>query len=147
MLFDGALADKQTMGDSGVRATFGHQRENLPLSCGEHSERVGATLLAQQFLDEDGVDHGAPERDPFEGIDEIVDLYDPAFEQIADALAALQKVDRGLQLNVRRQEQDSDLGEFAANLTRDIDALKSVGRRHADVCDDEVGLSGTDRKS
>ena len=124
---------------------LGHQRQNLPRSCGEHGERVGATLLAQKFLDEDGIDHGPAERDPFEGVDEILDPEDPALEQIADALTALQKVNRGLQLNVRRQEQDPDLGKLAANYPRDIDALKGVGRRHPDIYDDEVRLFRTHR--
>src|ERR1035438_2329287 len=130
MLFDGALADKQPMGDSAVRTAFGHEREHLPLSCGEHRERVGPMLLAQQLLNEDGVDHGTAERDPFKSIDKILDLQDPALEQIADAVAAPEKVDRGLDLNVPREEQDSDLGELAANRARYIDALKEIGRAH-----------------
>jgi hypothetical protein len=88
-------------------------------------------LLGQQFLDDGGVDHGAAECDPFEGVDKILDPYDPALEQIADAVAAAQEVDRRLDLNVRRQEQDPDLRELAANRARDIDAFKGsmTGRR------------------
>jgi hypothetical protein len=41
MLFDGALADPQPMGDPVVRAAFGHERQDLPLPRGEHGERVG----------------------------------------------------------------------------------------------------------
>jgi signal transduction histidine kinase len=46
---------------------------------------------------------------------------------------------------VRRREQDPDLGELAADGARGVDDLGGVGRRHADVRDDEVGRPGADR--
>src|SRR5262249_25473145 len=77
--------------------------------------------------------------DALERVDDVVRAHDPVLEQVSDALAALEEVDRGLDLDMRREEEDPDLRELSANRASGVEAFPRVCRRHADVEHDELG--------
>ena len=77
-----------------------------------------------------------PPGDPVERADELVDVHDPALEQVADPLAAGQQRHRVLDLDVRREDQDGDVGKLVADRPGRVQPLGGVGGRHPDVDQD-----------
>jgi hypothetical protein len=57
--FDRSLGDPQSATDAGVRASFGHQGEDLVLARGEHVEWILDGASSHDLLDETGVDDGS----------------------------------------------------------------------------------------
>src|SRR5262249_56507583 len=55
-----------------------------------------------------------------------------------DALSAFEQVDRRLDLDVRRQQQDPDLRGLGADRAGRLEAFPALRRGHADVDDDKV---------
>ena len=56
MLLDGALADEQAPGDPAVGVAFGHQCQHLALAGRQLRERIVATPLGDELVDEGGID-------------------------------------------------------------------------------------------
>ena len=59
-------------------------------------------------------------------------------------MAAGQKLHRVLDLDMRRQNQNADFGQFTPDDSCYIKALGGVGWRHTDVDDKQVGIFRTD---
>jgi hypothetical protein len=65
-------------------------------------------------------------------------LHHPALEEVADALPAFEQVDRRLDLDMRRQQQDPDLRRLRADRAGRFKTFPALRRRHADIDNDEV---------
>src|SRR5262249_32026331 len=133
VLLDRALGDDEPGCDAVVRVTLRHQCQYLSLPRRQLAERIAAVPLRDELVDEGRVHDRAAARDPFERVDEVGDAHDPALQQVADSLTAFEEVDRGLDLDVRREQQDPDLRELAADSARRLEALPRLRWRHADV--------------
>ena len=59
-------------------------------------------------------------------------------------MTAGQKLHRVLDLDMSRQNQNADLGQFIPDDSRDIKTLGGVGWRHTDVDDKQVRIFRTD---
>ena len=99
---------------------------------------IVAPPLRDQLLDERRVDHRAAAGDPLERVHEVLDAPDPALEQVADALAALEQVDRVSTSTCAESRRIPTSGCSALIAPRGVEALGGLRRRHADVHDDEV---------
>ncbi len=77
--------------------------------------------------------------DPFERVDEILDVRDTALEQVTAPLAAREQRGRPLDLHVRGESDDGRIRKLAADRLGGFEALVRVGRRHANVDDHEIG--------
>src|SRR4029453_19213323 len=86
MLLDGPLRDRDAVGDTQVRASLGHEGDDLTLARGEPLERVVPVASGDQLLHEAGVDDRTSSGDAVDGLEELGHVGDPALEQIADPL-------------------------------------------------------------
>ena len=74
-------------------------------------------------------------------VDELADVGDAVLQQVADAAAVAGEQLGGVALlDVLGEHEHGRLGVRARSCDRGADALVGVGRRHADVDDDDVGL-------
>jgi hypothetical protein len=55
-----------------------------------------------------------------QGVEEVGHVGDPVLEQVADAAPAGQQLHRMLDLDVRREHQDGDVGELVADHLRGV---------------------------
>src|SRR5262245_57600384 len=85
-----------------------------------------------------GVDHRTSLAYPFQRVDKVVGLHYSALQEVADAVPTLEQVERRVDLDVRREHEDPDLGELAPNRPGSLQPFLIVGRRHSDVDDHEV---------
>jgi hypothetical protein len=84
VLFDGALGDREAVGDGAVGAALGHQGEDVALARGERVEGGRVPGGLEQAGDDLGVEGGAARRDPGDRVVELRDVGDPVLEQVAD---------------------------------------------------------------
>jgi hypothetical protein len=134
--------EKERVADRLVRATLGHQRENLALTLGQVVERHPGTPSAHELGDDLWVDDGATAGDPPDRIGEIVEVVNAVLEQVADAACTIGDQAQGEgRLDVLRQNEDPDArAVLGADRLRGAEALVRVGRRHPDVDDRDIGL-------
>src|SRR5215469_2024739 len=81
---DGALGDEQAGGDGPVRKSLGHQGEDLAFTPAELVEGVGSAFTGKEPGDDRGVDDGLTIGEATEGVDQVRDVEDAFFEEIAD---------------------------------------------------------------
>src|SRR5207245_1387135 len=79
--FHGFWREMEPASDGFVRVALCHRCENLALAFGECVEWARVAGLAQELLDDRGVDHAFPFGDPFERVDENGDVGDALLEQ------------------------------------------------------------------
>src|ERR1700739_1881139 len=60
-------------------------------------------------------------------------------------MTAGQKLHRMLHVNMRRQNQNADVGQFAPDDSSDVKTFGGVGWRHTDVDDQQVRILRTDQ--
>jgi hypothetical protein len=72
-------------------------------------------------------------------LDEIIHIGDPVLEQVAAAASGTDQLHGLLDLDVRGQHQDGDVGEPLADFPGCLEPLSRVPGRHADVHDGEIG--------
>ena len=111
----------------------------------EHVERIVRPAGRDELLHQRRVDDGAAAAERSQRLQELVDVGDPALEQVAAALPAGQQVHRMLHLDVGRQHQDRDLGKLGPDDPGRVEALGRVVGRHPDVHDHQVGMLLPDR--
>ena len=133
MLLDRALGHPQQLRDPGVGASLGHQLQDLALTRGQCGERVLDALRGDELPDQRRVDDAAAGGDPLDRLAEVIDLGDPAFEQVTDPVTFGQQVHRPVHLDVGREHEDRDLRELGADRLRRLEPLGRVRRRHPDV--------------
>src|SRR5579871_4515676 len=83
VLSNGAAADDHRLGDGGVGPAFGHQREDLALTAGQHAERTAAA--GEQLSHDLGVERAAALGHPAERVEEFRHVSHPVLEQVSDA--------------------------------------------------------------
>jgi hypothetical protein len=89
------------------------------------------------------IDHGAAPGHPLDRLDELGDGGHAALQHIADPAPAGEQLHRLVDLRVRREHQDPDLGELVSDDARRLEPLGLVSRRHANVDDHQVGRAVT----
>ena len=82
--FDGAFGDEQAGGDGPVGQPLGDQGEHLALTPAELIEAVGTAFAGEEPGDDRGVDDCLPVGKATEGVDQVRDVEDAFFEQVAD---------------------------------------------------------------
>ena len=87
--FDGLRGDVELLGDATVGASLGNERQHFAFSWRELGERVAGGGGGEELGDERRFDDGAAAGDYFEGGDEVVDVGDAVFEQVADTLGRI----------------------------------------------------------
>ncbi|MBV9449910.1 MAG: hypothetical protein JO345_28865 [Streptosporangiaceae bacterium] len=146
MLLDRAFGHPEFLRDPAVGAPLRHQRQHLTFPGRQHVERVVQAAGRDEFGDESGIDDRAAPHQALERPDEIVDVDDPALEQVAASLATGQEVHRMLDLHVRGQDEDGDAGEIQADLASRVETLGGMAGRHPDVHDHQFGPLITDKR-
>ena len=146
MLLDRSLGDPELMGDAGVRAALGHEREHLALARREDVERVVGATGGDELLDERWIDDRRSLDDPLERLDELVHVGHAALQQVAAALAAREQVRRLLDLDVRGENEDRGLRKLLADHAGGIETFGRVAGRHPDVDDRELGSMLADER-
>src|SRR5216683_497606 len=144
--FDGALGDEQAGGEGPVGEPLGDQREHLALAFGELVEGAGPAFAGKNAGDDRRVDDCLAVGEAAEGVDQVRDVEDAFFEQVADPFGMLFEQPHGVAgLDVLGEDEHPGTGMLGADLLRGDEALVGVGGRHADVDDGGVGLGGADR--
>ena len=130
--------------DRRVRATLGHEAEDLALARREAAQAELARVVgarAHELRDDLAIQRRAAGGDALDRLDERPHLADALLEQVADAAGSrreqLLRVDR---LDVLRQDQHPEAGMLRARLDRRPHAVVGEGRRQPDVDDRDVGL-------
>jgi hypothetical protein len=139
MLLDRAVGHEKLTSDSRVRSTFRNQGEYVALPRREIGQRIGASAPREQVGNQTWINYRATHGDAFDRIDHLVDVGDPALEQVSDSLASAKQIHRGLDFDMRRKEKYSNLRMLGANRSGQLDALPRVGWRHPDIDDCDVG--------
>ena len=140
MLLHGALGDHHDLGDTGVGAALGHKRQHLALTGRERGERVVAPSALENLGDDVGIQDELTARHPLDRAEEGVDVADPVLEEVAEGASAIGEEIRQVACDdVLAQQQDGGTRPLVADAGGGAQALVGVGRRHADVGDDDVG--------
>ena len=84
MLVDGALADPELAGDTGVRPALGHEPQDFALARREVAKRISDSPGGDELLHQPRVDDRTAVGDPLKRLEKVVHLGDPALQQIAD---------------------------------------------------------------
>jgi CheY-like chemotaxis protein len=145
VLLHGSLGDPQSVRDSCVRASLGHELEHLALTIGELVQAVVAMPGRDELLDEGRVHDRTAVRHSRDRLGELGHVGHPALEQVPDAVSSGQQLHRLIDLGVRGQDEDGRGRELVADLPRRLQALGQVVRRHPDVDDREIGPVRTDQ--
>ena len=142
VLLDRPHGDHEPVGDPLVRAPGRHQLEHLALARGELA-RAGRRARCFETRVETMIGSSAepPSATRLTALDEALDLGDPVLQQVAGALRGLgEQLHREPDLDVLGEDEDADARVLLADLDRRPQPLVGVGRRQADVDDDDVEL-------
>src|SRR6266540_1099890 len=140
VLLHRARADVQGVDDAVVGAPLRHQPQHLLLAQSEAVDRVAAAA-DQELGDDLGVERGATGGHPAQRVEEVGHVGDAVLEEVPDPAGPHgQQVGGVALLDVLGQHHHGDLRVLAADHERGPDALVGVGRRHAHVDHDQVGV-------
>jgi hypothetical protein len=135
--FDGAFADDEPVGDAGVGESFGHELEYAALTLREPPD--GPVIERGDEAGNDGGIEGGPTGgDAFGGGEELADLEDAVFEEVAESAVGDEGDGMG-GLDVLREDEHTDLGMLLLHSAGGAGAFVGEGGRHADVDDGEIG--------
>lgn len=95
---DGFFGDVEASCDGGVGASFGHFGEDLAFAGGELGEGALVVLAGEELGDDGGVHGGAAVGDAADGFDELADVEDAVFEEVADAAGVVGEEFAGVEL-------------------------------------------------
>ena len=138
MLMDGAFADPELAGDTGVRPAFGHELEDFALAGREVTKGISHSPGGDELLHQPRVDDRTAVGDPLERLKKVTHLGDPALQQVADTAPFGEQAHRSVDLDMRREDEDADLREVGADCLRGIEPLGRMGGRHANVEHDQL---------
>ncbi len=138
MLADGCLGDDELPGDGDVGVSFGDEGQDFAFSRRELRQRVA--LPAQQLAHYLGVDHGSAARHAAQRGDEILDIDDAVFEQVADSSAAggVEQLEGVAVLHVLAERDDRQLRVGAPQFHGGAQSLVGVTGGHPDIGDHQV---------
>ena len=148
VLFDRPLGQKELGGDRRVVLSLSHGGQHLLLAWRQVSQRrVGfAGAGSDQRLDHLRIDDRTSPRDLTDGVDQLIDVGNPLFQEVGAAGGALfQQAQRVFRLRVLTQDHHADLRVACPDLGRGPNAFVGTGRGHPDVCHDHgraLGLDG-----
>jgi hypothetical protein len=90
-------------------APLGHERQHLALARAEVVEWILEAARGDELPHERRVDHRAAVDDAIEVLEEVVDVGDPALQQVTGSLAAGEQIHRVIDLGVGGEDEDRDL--------------------------------------
>src|SRR6187455_670776 len=137
---DGSLRQPELLRDPRVRAALRHQPEHLALARRQLVERVVAGLGDEELLDDLRVERAAAAAHTRCRLEELVDVQDAVLQEVAEAAARADELDRVVRLDVLREHEDGRLRVPLPDLGGRAHALVLVRRRHAYVDDREIRL-------
>src|SRR6266498_4868617 len=117
MCLDGPFGQPEPARDAAVGAALRHEREHLALPWGKRGQLIGRAERAQEQRDDLRVECRSAVRDAAERVEEVVDVEDAVFEQIAEASGA-DELDRVLRLDVLGEQHDPEFGVPLSDLAR-----------------------------
>src|SRR5262245_34665205 len=123
MLLDRAFRDEELAGDAVVRASLGHEGQDLVLPRRQLAEWIVPVTLCNQLLNERRVDHGTTAGDSFDCIDQVGATRDPLLQEVSDPLAVLEQIERSIDLDMRREEQDPHLRKLSPDRMRRVETF------------------------
>ena len=138
MLMDGAFADPELAGDTGVRPALGHELEDFALARREVAKGISDSPGGDDFLNQPRVDDGTAVGDPLERLKKVAHLGDPALQQVADLAPLGEQAHRAVDLDMRGEHEDAYVREFLADRRRGIEALGRMGGGHANIQHDQL---------
>lgn len=112
---DGFFGDVEASCDGGVGAAFGHLGEDFAFAGGELGQGAFVVLAGEELGDDGGVHGGAAVGDAADGFDELSDVEDAVFEEVADASGVVGEEFSGVELF-------DVLGEHEDGQARDVGA-------------------------
>ena len=140
VLFDRPFGDPQAARDPGVlrpsaiSASTSRSREVMPAS------GSSAMRAASNSTTSDGSTTELPRPRRSNAVEELVDVRDPALQEVAGSLAAREQRGRVLDLDVGREDEDRDLRELVPDHLGRPQTFGGMVRGHPDVDDREVGV-------
>lgn len=138
---DGFFGDVEASGDGGVGAAFGHFGEDFAFAGGELAEGALAVLAGEELGDDGGVHGGAAGGDAADGFDELADVEDAVFEEVADASGVVGEEFAGVELfDVLGEDEDGQAGDLGAGGDGGLEAFVGEGGGESDVDDGDVGV-------
>src|SRR4051812_3553450 len=139
VLLDRSKRDHELVRDSLIRSSFGHEGEHIPFTRRQFGEWILTSLPREQCRDDDRIEGRATCCNSFDGADELVEIADPIFQQVADALGGIrEQLHRKSELDVLRQHEDAHRWMARSDLERRAQALVVVCRWQPDVDDRDV---------
>src|SRR4051794_33851924 len=137
---DRLRAEPQRTTDALVRPTLGHQRHDLPLAAGECLQRIDATALCEQLVDNGSVDHALTGGYSLHRLDELLHASDTLLQEIAESLRPLfDEPESVVGLELLREDENRGLRMTRTDLACRAHAFIRVGWRHADVDERHIG--------
>jgi hypothetical protein len=94
--------------------------------------------VRNELLEERRIDDRSSLGHPLECVHDVGHLHHPALEDIPDPGPAFEEIDRGLDLDVRRQQENADLRSVRTDRTGGFEAFPRLCRRHTDVGDGKL---------
>src|SRR5262249_50627808 len=96
----GLRAEEELLADPLVRAALRHQLEDRALASGEFVDRIVRLSATDELRDDLGVERGAAAGNATDRVEEVVDVHDAVFQQVAEAAALVgEEAPRALHLD------------------------------------------------
>ena len=145
VLLDAAFGQEHAGGDRRVRQPLRHQGEDLSFAGAQVADRVVAASPADELGDNARIERGAAFGHALDGGDEVGQVVDPVFQEVADAFGVvLEELERVSLLDVLGEDEHRCVGVALADLFRRAQPFVGVRRRHLDVDDRDVRVVRAD---
>jgi len=119
VLLDRSRAQHERGRDGRVRSALGHPRQHLALPGGQPLQRAVGPGPREQLRHHLRVERRAAVGHPPHGLQELADVHDAVFQQIADTAAAVGQQLGGIgRLHVLRDDQHTGAGHAATRFER-----------------------------
>ena len=123
-----------------------HQRQHLTLARAQRRQRIIASPRRHQLRHQRGVHHRSSLGDALQRLHEIGHIGNPTLEQITNAVPTAQQLHRMLDLHMRREHQDGDIGKLLTNYPSRIQPFGGMRRRHPNVSHHQLGRTFADQR-
>jgi hypothetical protein len=137
---------EQSLSDSSVGQTLGHQTQHFTLAWRQVVERRPGACTSDQPRNQLWIHHDSSVTDAANRVGELSAVEHAVFEEVAAALLpAVEQPQRVLRVGVLGQDEDADPRSASADGLGGDESLVRVRRRHANVDDANVGRLRLDR--
>ena len=139
VLLDAALCEEHAGGDRRVRQTLRHQAQNLSFAGAQVADRVVAASSTDELRDNARIERGAALGYAFDRGDEVGQVIDPVFQEVADTFGVvLEELERVSLLDVLGEDEHRRVRMTLPDLLCRAQSFVRVRRRHLDVDDRDI---------